>query len=142
MREVVFTVPGEPMGKHRHRQAGGRVFNHPANVFYEGLVREIAHAAMAGQALFTGPLRVILRIRKAPPASWSEKRRQEAIGRWCPAKPDADNVAKIITDAMNGDKAGFGQVYGDDAQIAYLEAIKVWAAEPGVHVTVRELADL
>lgn len=142
-RALSFFVPGEPMGKLRHKQARGRVFNHPANIFYEGLVREIAGQAMTGVDPFKGPLHVVLRIRKAPPASWSDKKRKDAIGRWCPTKPDADNVAKIVTDAMNGDRqTGLGKVYGDDAQIAFLEVTKVYAENPGVHITVQELADL
>jgi Holliday junction resolvase RusA-like endonuclease len=137
-----FEIPGEPMGKLRHKQARGRVFNHPANVFYEGLVREIAGQAMQGAPIFSGPLRVVLRIHKEPPASWSDKKRKAAIGRWCPVKPDVDNVAKIVTDAMNGDrKTGAGKVYGDDAQIAYLEVTKVYAVHNAVDVTVQELGE-
>lgn len=143
MKTICFIVPGDPMGKLRHRQARGRVFNHPANIFYEGLVREIADEAMQGLDLFEGPLHVVIRVRKTPPASWSEKRRKAAIGTWCEAKPDADNVAKIVTDAMNGDRqTGLGKVYGDDAQIAMLEVTKIYAAEPSVHVTVKEFANL
>ena len=45
-------------------------------------------------------------------------------------KPDADNLAKAITDAMNG------IVYADDAQIAELVCKKLYGAEPRVMVTV------
>lgn len=131
------------MGKLRHKQARGRIFNHPANTFYEGLVREIAAEAMAGAEPFKGCVWAIIRVRKAPPESWSEKKRKAAIGTWCGVKPDADNVAKIVTDAMNGDrKTGLGKVYGDDAQIAFLQVTKIYAEEASVHVTIRELVDL
>lgn len=139
MKQIAFFVPGEPIGKKRPRQGRGRIFNHPANVHYEGLVREHAAAAMAGVEPFTESVQVILRVWIQPPVSWSEKKRKAAIGTWACCKPDADNVAKAITDAMNGDKDGFGKVYTDDKNIAYLIVTKTWRETPGVHVTVEEI---
>ena len=47
-------------------------------------------------------------------------------------KPDWDNVAKAITDSLNG------IVYVDDAQIVSVYVSKRYSAEAGVGVTIRE----
>ena len=52
---------------------------------------------------------------------------------WRPSRPDWDNVAKLVLDALSG------VVYGDDAQIVHGQALTVYAAddEPaGIEVAV------
>lgn len=50
-------------------------------------------------------------------------------------KPDADNVAKAICDALNG------QAYRDDAQIAALYVRKWYDEKPRVEVQIRTVTD-
>jgi Holliday junction resolvase RusA-like endonuclease len=45
-------------------------------------------------------------------------------------KPDADNVAKIVLDALNG------SAFCDDAQVVHLQVLKRYAEEPGVKVRI------
>ena len=45
-------------------------------------------------------------------------------------KPDADNIGKIVADALNG------VAYQDDAQIILLQIRKTYSEEPRVVVTV------
>lgn len=48
-------------------------------------------------------------------------------------KPDADNVAKIILDSLNG------VAYADDKQVVRLTVIKEWTTDyPRVEVTLKE----
>jgi len=134
MRYVTFCIPGEARGKPRPRfnRAGG-AFNAPIVKFYEGLVREIAAEAMAGGEPLAGPLSVSVAMWREPPASWTSKRKAEE--HWCVSKPDADNMVKMIFDAMNK------LVYRDDAQITHLEVTKKYGGENVVDVIVRELEE-
>ena len=45
----------------------------------------------------------------SPPASWSKKKRKEAIGTLCRAKPDRDNVDKAVLDALFSEDSGIAQ---------------------------------
>ena len=47
-------------------------------------------------------------------------------------KPDCDNIAKIICDALNG------VAYDDDKQIVALKVTKIYSAEPRVLVWVSD----
>lgn len=48
-------------------------------------------------------------------------------------KPDTDNIAKIIADALNG------VAYKDDAQITKLEVAKLYGSEDKVEVEINYL---
>ena len=69
------------------------------------------------------------------PKSTSKKKRAEMLeGRIFPTiKPDADNVAKIILDALNG------VVYEDDKQVVGLLTLKRYSEEPRVEVIINEV---
>lgn len=45
-------------------------------------------------------------------------------------KPDADNIAKVICDALNG------IAYADDSHIINLMINKKYGENPGVHVSI------
>lgn len=64
------------------------------------------------------------------PLSWSRKRRSDVFGAFCSKKPDTDNVAKAILDAMNG------IVYEDDAQVAGLIVQKFYAEKDEINIKV------
>lgn len=136
---VVFTVPGQPVGKGRPRI--GKVGNHarmftPAKtVSYESTVALAAQQAMAGAPLIHGPASAVLRLTLAIPASWSRKKQEQArAGAVLPTtKPDADNVVKAIFDAING------VVWRDDSQVVELTLTKVYGSTPGVSVRIEEL---
>ena len=48
-------------------------------------------------------------------------------------KPDCDNIAKIVLDALNG------IAYHDDAQVAELTVIKTYSRAPRVLVEITEV---
>jgi Holliday junction resolvase RusA-like endonuclease len=137
---INLTIPGAPTGKGRPRFAirGGfaRAYTPEKTASYESLVKLAAADAMQSSAPFTHPVRVTIHATFAPPASWSEKKRNTAIAETNgirPAKkPDADNIAKIICDAMNG------IVYRDDAQVVTLCVEKRYGVSDGVLVQIEE----
>lgn len=78
------------------------------------------------------PVSVCIYLRMPIPASASKKKRSEYLNGEHIKKPDADNCAKQILDAMNG------IVYKDDAQIVSLHIRKVYAETPAIEVLVSE----
>ena len=57
---------------------------------------------------------------------------------WKPSKPDGDNVAKLVLDAMNE------LVWRDDSQVVSLEVLKMIAAgdeQPHLEITITEVND-
>jgi Holliday junction resolvase RusA-like endonuclease len=135
-----FTIPGAAVGKGRPRvgRVGGfaRLYTPEKTVNYEGLVKYAAHEAMAGRALMLDAVSVCLEIYCAVPASWSRKRTAQALsGAIRPTtKPDIDNVAKAVFDAMNG------IVWKYDVQVASARIEKHYAETPRVFVQVQEIA--
>jgi Holliday junction resolvase RusA-like endonuclease len=70
-----------------------------------------------------------------PPKSLSKKKRQELIdGEFGYLhKPDTDNIAKAVLDALNK------VVYKDDNQVANLLVIKKYGATDKVEIEIKEL---
>ena len=136
---VAFTVPGEPQGKGRARvgKIGGhaRLFTPAKTVAYEGLVAMAAQQAMADSGPFSCAVQVEIDAVHTVPASWSKKKRDQALsGAMHPTtKPDIDNIVKAIADGGNG------VAWVDDKQIARLVVVRRYGATPGVHVRVAAL---
>jgi len=140
MSEIIFTVPGQPVGKGRAKAARrGKfitMYTPEKTVNYESLVAHAAHIAMGGRELIQGAVSVELDIRLPIPESWSIKKKMQAIqGLLMPTKkPDIDNIFKACADGMNS------VVYKDDVQIVETKQRKRYAETPGVVVIVRELS--
>lgn len=141
---ICFTVPGNPVGKGRHRSriakmGDGRQFianyTPKETVNYENLVKTKAEVAMAGRGLMTGPVELVFFAFVTPPASWSLKKQRAALaGEVLPTtKPDLDNIEKALSDGLNG------VVWADDKQVVDCRKSKRYAATPGLTVEVREI---
>lgn len=129
---IRFFVPGKPQGKGRPRAAKRgkfvRMYTPEATVNYESTVRLFASQAMAGRPPMTGPMMVVMSIMLPIPASWSKRKRAQAIaGQVLPTtKPDTDNVIKAVYDAING------VVWVDDVQVVDEHTTKRYGVQPGV----------
>ncbi|KGE06462.1 endodeoxyribonuclease RusA [Burkholderia gladioli] len=138
-RRVEFVVPGKPIAKGRPRfsRQGGYVRTHTpeATERYENLVKIAAGTAMRGSAPFDGPVRLVVNIGMAIPASWSQKRQVAAAAGLIGAtkKPDWSNVVKAIEDGMNG------VVFADDSQVIDCWVSKRYVRAPAVRVEAVEL---
>jgi Holliday junction resolvase RusA-like endonuclease len=106
-------------------------------VAYEECVAWAAFDAMTAAGYthgqWTGPVEVSIEAQFLPPVSWSKKKRDAAIGRQVTTKPDADNIAKIICDALNG------VVWVDDSQVSVLTVRKYYGPVAQVVVEVERL---
>ncbi len=137
---VVIRLDGPVRGKGRHRSRiakarDGRTFiaNYAdtATKSYEGMLRAEASDAMDGRPLIDGPVLVKIVAVFAVPASWSKRKRADALaGVIRPTvKPDADNIMKTI-DSLNG------IVFRDDAQVVTATVRKVYGERPGLHIEI------
>lgn len=129
---VKLIIPGKPMGKQRPRLGKGFTYTPTATVNYETLVKELF--ILSKQNKLEGNLRAIIVAYFPIPQSKSKKQKQEmreALIR--PRKPDCDNIAKIILDALNN------LAYDDDSQVVELSVTKYYDDEPRVEVWIETL---
>jgi Holliday junction resolvase RusA-like endonuclease len=135
MKQVVFTVKGEPKGKGRPRfTKSGHIYTPDGTSSYESLVG-FSYRNSARGYKFTSPVRVTVRAFHKPPKGKSKRVVEDMLnGRILPTKkPDADNVAKIVLDGLNK------VAWEDDTQVVEMMVIKRYAEEPMVAVTIEEI---
>lgn len=137
---VTFKIPGAVKGKQRPRvtMQGGfaRAYTPKETANYENLVKVLYMQAAKGKAwMDKEPLKMIIVALHEIPKSTSKK--QAALMRADvirpTKKPDADNIAKIICDGLNG------VAYHDDTQIVELNVFKHYSDTPCVMVTIEEV---
>lgn len=132
---VTITLAGEPVAKGRPRFAMRghvpMVYTPAKTMNYESALRAKAHLEMKDRPMFDGPVAVEMLAQVEVPKSWPKKKQAAAfLGEIAPGKPDVDNYAKLVGDALNG------VVWTDDAQIVDLHARKKYG-QPLLVVTVR-----
>jgi Holliday junction resolvase RusA-like endonuclease len=129
--KVDFKVSGEPQGKARPRfTSKGRPYTPQKTADYE---ERIGWAyRQAGGKLNLGEVTVSVWAYFGVPRSKSVKKQNELLdGNIAPLKkPDADNIAKAVLDALNG------VAWGDDTQVGTLIVKKQWGLEPRIEVCV------
>lgn len=129
---MIFTVHGRPHPQPRPRFVDGRVVSTAdrKTAAWKALVVRAAREALAnsgGQRL-AGAVRLEVEFRFKPPAKNADR-----IGKPHTQKPDADNLAKLVMDALTA-----ARVFGDDALVAETVVRKVWHAAGGCVVDVAE----
>lgn len=133
--KIQFTVPGEPQGKGRPRFTGqGRAYTPEKTKAYESLVKA-AFLASGCKAFPPGvPLVIHIDAYYAIPKSASKQKQAQMQNREIrPTKtPDYDNVAKAVSDSLNG------LAYHDDAQIVDGRVRKFYDYLPRVEVLITQ----
>jgi Holliday junction resolvase RusA-like endonuclease len=129
MRSVTFTIDGEPCGKGRPRFAGKHCYTPKKTLSYEIAVQwKYSVSNRDAIAPYSGIVGAQIRAVYGMP-----KKRDWAIhylGAPCTKRPDADNIAKIILDALNG------TAYLDDQQVTALSVSREWGETGYVSVTL------
>lgn len=132
--EIKFTVPGVPVGKGRPRfTRGGHTYTPEKTSAYEETVR-LCWKTQSGQS-FAGniPLLASITAYFSIPKSTSKKKAAAMEGTFHRSRPDADNVAKAILDALNG------HAYPDDSAVQIHRCYKLYTnAAPRVEVIIQE----
>lgn len=130
-RSIEFTVPGEPVPQgSKGVTRGGVLFDTNATKLrpWRRAVAEVARLHRVTWIL-QSPLEVrLLFVVKPPP-------RGRHDGEWCATKPDIDKLTRAVLDALTD-----GHVLVDDAQVVRLIAEKRLGDEPGVRITVSDVA--
>lgn len=135
---IYFVVPGAPYGKGRPRASsrGGfvRMYTPAPTLAYEAEIARIAEIARGDWPVLATPMSLRVVAHHPIPVSWSKRKQHLALaGELVPGKPDLDNVAKAVLDALNG------VVYADDKQVIRLVAEKKYSFDPRVEVYVHEV---
>ena len=131
-----FVIPGEPMAKQRPRfTRAGRTYTPAKTTNYENLVKVVYQEKYLGQDLLEGSLSAEIKAYCKPPKTSKKKLTDMLNGTIRPTKkPDCDNVAKIILDALNN------IAYDDDKNIVNLKVEKYFSDIPRVEVQIKELS--
>lgn len=117
---VTFAVYGTPRTNERHRHGRGITFT-PSKT--KAARREYVQAyleAAGDREPHQGPFSMRIVITHFAKGAWS--------GKQCNVKPDLDNVAKLVGDALNG------VAYRDDSQMRALSVEKGYGSISGVQV--------
>ena len=121
--QAIFTISGEPEGKARPRVTRNGTYTPHKTAAYEKLVQMSFRTQCPGTFFGDAPLCVYITACFTPPARATKRKRSRMLsGEIRPTKkPDTDNIAKAICDALNG------VAYRDDSQICCLTVQKKYA---------------
>ena len=128
-----FTIPGTPVAKGRARVLkSGRSYTPAKTANYAAKVAHHGKQAMGIDGPSKGALSVFIGVNIEVPASWSKRKRADALaGLVKPvSRPDGDNYEKAILDGLNG------VVWHDDGQVVDMIWRKRYAVAPCVVVSV------
>lgn len=135
---AVFEVSGKPLGKQRPRvtviQGHGRAYTPEQTVNYENYIK-MCYLKHQNGDLYDKPLRMAITAVYEIPKSFSNVKRKTALAdeKKPLTKPDVDNVAKVVCDALNG------IAYKDDSQIVELRISKHYGEQPKIVVSIEEV---
>lgn len=128
---IAFEISGPAVPFARAGANGKRRYTPKKQADFMAIVKDKAMRAMRDRSPLEGPVELAVRVTDIVPQSWSAKKRAGAT--WITKRPDADNLAKILADAMNK------IVYVDDAQVSSLIVQKKYGPVCRVLVSVMEL---
>ena len=132
-----FTIPGEPQGKARARvvnvQGQARAYTPEKTTLYENLIKMAYYSN--SKVKTDEPVQVNIKAYMQIPQSISKKKQNKmANGTIRPTKkPDLDNIAKVVCDALNG------IAWNDDKQVIDLHIVKYYDLAPRVEVEITEV---
>jgi Holliday junction resolvase RusA-like endonuclease len=139
VNEITIDIEPIPQPRHRVTSIGGRArtylpTKHPVHEYK----RRIAEAVKDWPKFPKGvPLSLELWFWLPIPASWSKRKQAAQLHNKHTQKPDIDNLAKAVMDAMSG-------CWHDDCQVADLTVRKRWCTvgEGGrVLISLEEIRD-
>lgn len=133
-KTIKFIVPGEPQGKARPIvKKNGHAFTPTKTKAYEAFIQACyINTCQEVKNTYTGRVEArIIAYYKIPKSDSKKKKLAKAEGILRPLKkPDLDNIAKAILDALNG------VAYKDDCNVVALQIEKWFSIEPRVEVEI------
>ena len=128
--KILFTVPGEPVGKARPCVTVHGTYTPKKTREYEKLITKCWEEQSGEMFPDDVPLKLNITMFFGIPKSYSKKKKAELIGKMSAKRPDVDNVCKAVQDALNG------YAYKDDSVICQLSAVKKYAETPRMIVVL------
>lgn len=135
MSDIMIVIPGKPCAWQRARSNGKVRFDSPEQARNKLTISQIGAEAMRGRPPLTGPLELVVAAFWPYPKSISEKKRRAYGAQFFTSRPDGDNVAKLLGDALNN------IVWRDDAQIVTLQVTKRYGVIPQTVIRVIPLTE-
>lgn len=139
--DITFEVLGKPQGKARvkvtQRNGFALAYTPDKTTNYENLIKLCYMNKKTQNELTREPIVMTIRAEYEIPKSFSQKKRIEALnGKLRPTtKPDLDNIAKIVCDALNK------VAYYDDNQVIDLYVTKFYSNQPRLVINLKEVKD-
>lgn len=130
---ITFKIPGLPVAWARAGHRGPVSFTPKKQRNFMAELKDVAAQAMEGRSPLDGPLMVEAVFAWPWPKAMSVRKRAEPAAKWRTSRPDADNLFKLVGDALNG------VVWRDDAIIASSHAFKMHGDAAETRVRVRTL---
>lgn len=133
---MILTIEGKVQAKQRPRLGRYSRYTPEQTKNYENWVKLSFINQYPDFKPYENALKVIISVFFEIPKSASKKKREQMlIGKIRPTiRPDLDNIAKSILDALNG------LAYIDDKQIVDLIVEKYYAISPSAAVKIEELS--
>lgn len=134
MFSMIVSGKVQPKQRPKFNRFTGTAYTPEETATFESVVRYQAQQAMQGKAPFTGACSVSIIVYKSVPTSFSEKKRKACLLQAYPilTKPDLDNCAKSILDALNG------VWFMDDKQVTELYVRKEYAEQDYFKIWCKE----
>lgn len=129
---IQFTIPGEPQGKARAKVTKWGTYTPEKTVLYENLIK-LMFAQTNNTVIETGkPIEMTVRAYFEIPKSYTKGKKLAAEHNIIrpTKKPDADNILKVVSDALNE------TAYKDDTQIVRAVVEKYFSDNPRVEVEI------
>lgn len=136
--QIKFTVLGKPETKERPKfnSRTGKAYTPKKTKSYESIVSAEYFRQCSGlRFVDREPLAMHIRAYYSIPASTSKKRQQamEAGEVWPTKRPDADNIIKVVADALND------VAYYDDADLVRVSLEKFYSRQPRLEIEIESL---
>jgi Holliday junction resolvase RusA-like endonuclease len=138
---IALTIPGEPCGKGRPKfcKVGkfARAYTPPGTRVAESNIVAVFQTRYPDFTPLDGPMAMSVIAYMSVPASASAKARVAMLAQrtWPTKKPDADNILKLVADALNG------LAYVDDKQIVTAKFHKVYSDRPRLEIYITRKED-
>lgn len=132
---IVLKFTGLPVAKERPRMGRYGVYTPSKTSKWEAMAKTVAGLAMRNVERFDGAVYIDMTVNFPVSPSWPQWKKDYAITGLIQhtRTPDADNILKILSDAVNE------VVYRDDSQACIAHVEKKYSNEPGIEVKIGRL---
>lgn len=132
--EIFIPLVPVPKGRPKFSRVGKYIHTYTPKKTQDYEKAIAKHYVEQGKGLFTGPIHIKLVFQMPIPKSFGKKKIQmvkDGLMKY-DKKPDIDNLAKAVLDALNG------VAYLDDSCITRLVLTKRYSEFPGITITIWE----